>query len=45
VPTLELIRIGKYGGQTVLHDPDDGIVDGRVTLTLDPDPVYLRWTP
>jgi hypothetical protein len=45
VPTLELIRVGKYGGQTVLHDPDDGTVDGRVTLTLDPDPVYLRWTP
>jgi hypothetical protein len=45
VQTLELVRVDKYGDQTILHDAGDGTVDGRVTLTLGPDPLYLRWIP
>jgi hypothetical protein len=43
VETDVLTIVDKYGGETVRYDGQDGTVDGRVHVTLDGSPVYLRY--
>ena len=38
----EVVVVDKYGDQTTIYDGDDGVVDGRVWVTVGPSPVYLR---
>jgi hypothetical protein len=41
--TERLTIVDKYGGETVRHDEEDGLVDGRVQVNIGIDPVYLRF--
>ena len=43
VATGELVAVDKFGFETLLSDGDDGVVDGHVTVTLGPSPLYLRF--
>jgi hypothetical protein len=45
IVTPHLIKVEKYGTETLIHDGDDGTLDGKVTLALGPSPLYLRWSP
>ncbi len=40
--TTYVLVVDKYGGQTVIRDADDGVVDGQVQVRLGPSPVYLH---
>jgi hypothetical protein len=43
VQTDVLTIVDKYGGETVRHDGQDGVVDGQVRVTLNGSPVFLRY--
>ena len=43
--TSRLVMADKYGVETLIHDGDDGRVDGLVHVHIGPSPVYLRSTP
>lgn len=34
-----------YGNSNIQYDLDDGIADGKVTLEIGPDPVYVKYDP
>jgi len=38
----ELVQVDKFGGEEMVQDGDDGLVDGRIRLPIGPSPVYLR---
>jgi hypothetical protein len=38
-------RVDKYGGATMIEDGADGKVDGKVSLTIGPSPLYLEVNP
>jgi len=38
----ELLLVDKYGLEQTVQDGDDGLVDGRIWLSIGPSPVYLR---
>lgn len=37
-----LVLVGKYGGETIIYDGDDGQMDGQIVVNIGPSPVYLR---
>jgi hypothetical protein len=37
-----LLVVDKYGGERQVCDEHDGVVDGRVEVSVGPSPVYLR---
>jgi hypothetical protein len=37
-----LLRVDKYGSEQLIRDQDDGVVDGWVQVSVNPDPAYLR---
>jgi hypothetical protein len=41
--TTTVVVVDKLGGESVISDGDDGAVDGHVTVTLGPSPLYLRF--
>ncbi len=40
--TSEVIVVDKFGSETIVHDGDDGDMDGRTHVWIGPSPVYLR---
>ncbi|MBN1659272.1 MAG: cellulase family glycosylhydrolase [Anaerolineae bacterium] len=38
----QLVRVDKFGNETMIRDGDDGLVDGVIHVAIDPSPVYLR---
>jgi hypothetical protein len=38
-------KVDKYGGATMIEDGADGKVDGKVSLTIGPSPLYLEVNP
>jgi hypothetical protein len=38
-----LVKVDKSGAETTLDDDDDGRHDGRVVVSLDPSPIFLRF--
>ncbi len=38
----EVVRVNKFGDETVVSDGDDGVVDGVVHVDVGPSPIYLR---
>jgi hypothetical protein len=42
LPGASLVKVGKYGAETILYDANDGQVDGQVEVIVGPSPVYLR---
>lgn len=46
--SLETAKVNiteKLGGETTVLDGDDGVADGRVSVTIGPSPVYLTFEP
>jgi hypothetical protein len=45
---IDAPRVGvvdKYGVKVIKNDIDDGMVDGKVTLSIDTNPVYVDYNP
>jgi hypothetical protein len=42
---VEIGVIDKLGVKTTLDDDDDGVVDGKVTITLGSSPIYIDYQP
>jgi len=40
--TDQVVVVDKMGAEIIIWDGDDGTVDGRVHVTIEPSPVYLR---
>jgi hypothetical protein len=43
VATDDLVAVDMFGAENPISDGDDGVVDGYVTVTLGPNPQYLRF--
>jgi hypothetical protein len=46
--SIPATRVGvsdKYGATVIRNDGDDGVADGKVTLTIGTNPVYVDFTP
>ena len=41
----DVVVVDKFGQEAVLRDGADGQRDGRVTVTIGPSPVYVRFQP
>jgi streptogramin lyase len=45
LPVSAVRRIDLLGMSTVVNDGDDGQLDGAISLTITPDPIYIDFTP
>jgi hypothetical protein len=43
ITASQVVVVDKYGTETILFDGSDGATDGKVTITLSPSPLYLRF--
>ena len=45
IPSAQASRFDKFGSRTIISDADDGVIDGHVTVSVGPDPIYIQVIP